>query len=653
MDNCKLRKILFEAEPFVNQGKTHIFLGSPFSDALDKTTVEAGNMFSPGMWSFGVFNMICDGEILYDYTNCTEKTWKFDEAAYPVIKSGYACENLFTLSSSLFQLGSYGVYGVDFCETDITAYKAGLSFIIAIGEEGPAGGEISKIKEIDGGIEVNSVKIIFETPPDTIIISENVKSAYAVFGIGGQQKNVKFKVLHAFTDRVFGNCARVNSFDTLDFNTAKDAAVKDWNTFRTKLICPDERIEKTYNNSLFHILSAMETGLPRISQWNYPVFWIRDCVIVLRALDYAGRSDLARISCDYLSDLIFCGGFGSESDNPGEGIWALAGHYHYTQDKNWLESVFSGICKRVDWIMKMLTAETPLFRASDARTVFGLNQPGVNIVCLENNDGTVHGRMDWHSPDFYINCWCYCGLYEAAALAEILGEVEKATAWKNSAVTLKEKITEKLLPALGNDRDSCISPYPCDIYGKDDKVFAEWFDNWYKSHRLTKDGNRNPEGLWTYFEAAQIHNAFLMGNTDGAWAALDGFLSDDRFGDLSVFIEGRFGGAENLPYSNAPQNKRGWLKDGALAGNMPHNWTSAETFNLIREMFVREDFENNRLLLANFVPKIWRKPGNEFGARNIPTMFGDISFIIKFGENGDYESEVKFAGKPADYKIML
>ena len=645
MDICKLQKILTDSEPFVNIGKTHLFLGSPFSDSIDKTTVEAGNIFSPGMWTFGIYNMISDGETLYNYNNCTDKSWKFDN--YPVLKSAYAGDS-FTLTSSLFQLSTYGACGVDFYEADITADKDS-AFILAIAEEGPAGGEIRSIKEISGGIEVNSVKILFETVPDKIIISDNMKSAHIIFNISGTL-NVKFKAVHAFKERIFGSYTRTNSFDTLAFADAKSAAMKEWNKFRTKLICPDERLQKTYNNSLFHILSAMETGLPRISQWNYPVFWIRDCIIVLRALDYAGRTDLARTGCDYLSDLLFSGGFGSESDNPGEGIWALAGHYYYTQDKEWLRSIFAGICKRVDWIKRMLTAQEPIFRSSDARSVLGVNQPGVNIVCLENNDGVVHGRMDWHSPDFYINCWCHCGLKEAAALAEILGETDKSADWKLAADTLKDKITEKLLPGIGNDRDSCIAPYPCNIYGKDDKAFTDWFGEWFKSHRLKPDGNRNPEGAWTYFEAAQIHNAYLLGYADEAWTALDGFMSDERFGDTDIYIEGNFGGAENLPYSNAPPYKKGWLKSGALGGNMPHNWTSAETFNLIREMFIKEDFENNRLLLANFVPEIWRKPGNEFGVENMPTMFGDVSFMIKFGENGTYESDVKFNG---NYEIML
>jgi hypothetical protein len=94
--------------------------------------------------------------------------------------------------------------------------------------------------------------------------------------------------------------------------------------------------------------------------------------------------------------------------------------------------------------------------------------------------------------------------------------------------------------------------------------------------------------------------------------------------------------------------KKGWLKEGACGGNMPHNWTSGEVFTMLRDMFAVEDMENNRLILANCVPKEWRKPGMSFGAKNLPTVFGEISYIINFNENGGYM--VDFEGN-ADYVI--
>jgi hypothetical protein len=370
---------------------------------------------------------------------------------------------------------------------------------------------------------------------------------------------------------------------------------------------------------------------------------------VLRALEYAGLTDLTRAGCDYLSDLIFSGGFGCESDNPGEGIWALAYHYAMTKDKKWLEEIYPGIQKRVEWICKMMAAKEPLFLAGDARTPWCLTQPGANIVCLASNGGLVHGRMDWHSPDFYINNWCCRGLRDAAKLADVIGDAGSAKEWRGLAERMKMKISENLIPLSEgvNERDGCVTPYPCGVFGKDDKEFKGWFGDWFRENRLDERGQRRPENDWTYFEAAQIHNAFLLGFTDMAWRALDGFLSDGRFGENYIFTEGKFGGTENLPYNNMPEN-RGWLKEGASGGNMPHNWTGAEVFTMLRDMFVAEDTENGRLVLANCVPDAWRGPGNRFGVKNMPTVFGEISYMITFGDEGRYT--VEFEGN-ADYAI--
>ena len=188
-------------------------------------------------------------------------------------------------------------------------------------------------------------------------------------------------------------------------------------------------------------------------------------------------------------------------------------------------------------------------------------------------------------------------------------------------------------------------------YGADDNDFKNWFRKWYRKNRIDENNNRKSENLWTYFEAAQIHNAFLLGYAEDAWKSLDGFLDDPRFGGMSIYFESEYSGTEMLPYNNAP-DKKGWLKKGAIGANMPHNWTSAEMFNLLRDMFVREDLNNNKLLLANGIPEIWRKPGNKIGVKNMPTMFGEVSYMITFKENGNYDIDYKNE-TPAEYSVML
>ena len=401
----------------------------------------------------------------------------------------------------------------------------------------------------------------------------------------------------------------------------------DWqNQMPSRVHAPDPRIARLWNRSAYHLLAAMENGLPRIGVANYPVFWMRDCVLVLRALDLVGRFDLGRAGCDYLAPLIFSGGFGAESDAPGEGIWALVSHASITQDFAWLKSHFPLIKQRVEWLERMTEADAPIRCVGENRLPAYLETPGIDLLCLASENGLIRGRMDWHSPDFYINCWAVAGFRLAAHTATEIGEESLARAWAYRADRLEEALAKYLLPAYGNDRDSIVVPHPTGVLLGHTKTLRAKFEAWFRANRLHPDGTRRPEPLWTYFEVGQLHNAFRLGLDDLAWHSLDGLLSEGGTAawDVSAFPEGAPGGAEYLPYRNGA-GRRGWLDpQNALGGNMPHGWTAAEWIMLLRDLFVRDD--DDRLVLAPHLPAAWRVPGARFGAQGLPTRFGLVSY---------------------------
>lgn len=200
-----------------------------------------------------------------------------------------------------------------------------------------------------------------------------------------------------------------------------------------------------------------------------------------------------------------------------------------------------------------------------------------------------------------------------------------------------------LLADCGNDRDPVVTPYPTGVLTGDKRLRSR-FAGWYRARRLDPDGTRRTEPLWTYFEAAQIHNAMLPGLTREAWVNLDGMLADG--GDASVYGEGKPGGGEMLPFRNG-DGLRGWLnRQTAAWGNMPHNWTNAEMVNLIRDLFVREEAEG--IVLGSGVPSPWLAPGSSFGVRNMPTTQGVVSYEVRIGAGG--KPEVKYDG-PAPYRL--
>lgn len=160
--------------------------------------------------------------------------------------------------------------------------------------------------------------------------------------------------------------------------------------------------------------------------------------------------------------------------------------------------------------------------------------------------------------------------------ADALDKPNLARAWAGRADRLEEAIAARLLPAYGSERDPVVAPHPTGALSGHADALRGQFETWFRAHRLGPDGTRVPERLWTYFEAAQVHNAFRLGLDDLAWAGLDGMLDEGGTAEwkVSAWGEGLPGGAEGLSDRNGA-GRRGWLDpQTAQSGNMPHGWTA-------------------------------------------------------------------------------
>jgi len=623
-----------------NRGITHVFLGDPMSDAADKTTVEPGNAFSPGVWTCGASVHVEVGGELFS-PDAIEGDWRFDESEgfSPVLLSRVRCGDDLTLENRLTHRGGEGSEGADFCGVELYASRAVKGrLLVCVRDIGPAGGHLSHLAwngvalELDGGARLTPRRApdaVLVSPPDEAFDCPAALLAFDFDLLEGQSAFVAFKTEHGFAHRAFGNAVPLaRPFEHLDVTDALQSAYAQWKiALPSRVWCPDPRVEGAWNGAGFHILAAMENGLPRIGAVNYPTFWIRDAVLVLRALDAIARADLARIGCDFLSTLDFGGGFGAESDAPGEGIWALCEHGAITGDTQWMREQMPHIARRVRWIEKMLDAKAPIRRASDGRIPhYGL-APSSSILCLASQNGLIHGRMDWHSPDFYINCWALAGLRLAIQAAKSVGQSAQVAGWQARADALEAALDSHGLEQWGQERDPAVAPHPSG-YGQNNPTMRAKFEAWYRENRLNPDGSRRAERAWTYFEAAHAHNALLLGFREWAWVTLEGMLSDGQ-NNQWAWSEGEPGKSEFLPFGNG-EGRRGWL-DPALsrAGNMPHNWTSAELLLALRSVFVVER-DGEPLQLGMGVPASWRQSGARFGVENLPIRGGKLSFEATF-----------------------
>jgi len=652
-----------------NKGRMHVFLGHPDSDGSDKTVVEPGNTFSPGLWTCGVSLWIetPDGRLWTPDTLEDEAvTWGFTDErdGPPVLDARWAAGREVEVTSRLCHLGGIGSEGVDFCEAALSASEGvgrveGVCTLV-VRDIGPAGARIESLDWDAGALALQvggGPRIVVEnTPQEVVIIPADAEfdSPLALlrypFTLGpGQTLPLSFKADHGFAGRVGAGLIPLRKpYNMLTVEKGITQSCLDWIGRRPgRLICPDARLARVWDRSAYHLQAAMENGLPRSGVANYPAFWMRDGVLILRALDVMGRADLGRTGCDYLAPLLFSGGFGAEADAPGEGIWALVSHAQITQDFAWLAPHFPHIQRRAEWLERMTEADAPVRRVGENRLPAYGDMPGVNLLFPASQDGLLRGRMDWHSPDFYINCWAVAGFRLAAQAAGELGKPAPARAWADRADRLEDALAKHLLPAYGNERDPVVTPHPTGVLAGHTDTLRAQFEAWFRAHRLGPDGMRAPERLWTYFEVAQVHNAFRLDLDDLAWTGLDGLLGEGGTSswDVSAFGEGLPGGSECLPLRNG-EARRGWLDpQAAQAGNMPHGWTAAEWILLLRDLFVRDD--GDRLVLGPHIPRTWLLPGARFGARDLPTRLGLVSFLATVGDGG--EIDLEYDG-PEDYE---
>lgn len=617
-----------------NRGSTHIFLGDPRSDGCDKTVVEPGNVYSPGVWTCGISLWTAAGRRLASPETIDEKDidWCFSakDGFAPVIEARYTMLGV-AVHHRLAHIGGEGANGADFNEVRITPSKKGTDILIAVRDVGPAGAKIRSL-DWDAGTQTllvnGSLRLTMETAAACVIFPADKKfdSPIAIISvrIPNDGSSIRFRTEHGFAGRTYTQfLPEERPFSKVSVSEGIARTETQWkHTLPARIIAPDERIVRAYEASAQHMLAAMECSLPRIGAVNYPHFWMRDCVIVLRALDRIGRHDLARIGCDHLAPMYFSGGFGAESDAPGEGVWALAQHARMNSDREWAKTIFPHIEARIAWLKRMLSAKTIIRAVTENRVPHSINSPGINVLCLPAKHGLIDGRMDGHKPNLYINAWAYAGFSFGAEAAVLAGRNDRAAQWRARAADIDARIAEHLLPEYGNDRDPIVSPYPTGVLAGQRKALSERFASFYRSKRLDASGRRRPEKAWTYFEAAQAHNAMLLGLREEAWTTLSGMLDDGAW-PVHAWIEGAAGGNEHLPFRN-DIGARGWLSEKAHGGNMPHNWTSAEMITFIRDMFVRDD--GDALVLGDGIPSAWLYDGAVFGVSDMPTRYGAVSY---------------------------
>jgi len=653
---------------------SHMVLGIPGSMECYKTWVEPGNSFSPGVCSFGVSIWIRDEADQALYTPETMPLdafeWHFREGELPVVVSEWDCGQTH-VESRLSVLEEKPHVYADALRLILTSGQAKkLTVYLVVRSYGACGGPIESARENGDGkiIEVNGYPLIHglkrfddfaavdcygeERDIGSCIVKNNwprsrrasdkcgwcsLAAAYHVALAPGERRELSWVFPIYLPKSIASHLVKYESSLTMSAAEREEEAARRWRERMSPLeiSVPDRQFNDMFHATMLHMLMMITGDDVRIETGFYPLFWLRDGVYILNALEKGGFPELVEKALNRLIAGDFYGGFSSEADAPAEGIWALAQHYLFTGNRKWLESAYPAIRRKADWIERMMrTGETLYDYSTEMVTSFIRASMANGLVCHPAKDGLIQGNMDHHIPLYWINCWAIFGLRLSAQCADALGLEEDSQKYR----ALAEELYGSLLryypkdfretPELQGIYSFSVALWPSEVF--DPETVREEFDIWWKTWRC-RDGEYNVAWDWSYFECAQGHNYLRLGEWDRYAAILKRFRDHQDVPGLYGYNEGKnsvktdgqptYGGQDwgfgnILPY-------RGWDRFDC---NMPHNWTGSELYLMLRDALLFE--KGDELVVGAGILPEWLGDGKTVRVQNAPTHFGRVSYEL-------------------------
>ncbi len=688
-----IQKLAEHPEWIAPRSAQRVFLGEPGAPEATKTTVEPGNVFSPGMKTFGVTWWLrfpqTDVFFATEEASIDSLKWHYEQGYLPVIHCDTHFEGL-DVRHTLFQDGTHHNQSEAVCAClalkSISVEPKTVQVFIALRSLGPAGGPIQDLRVGDDARSIWLVKrnlplLGFDLPPNAIGCDVGDPSPLARKGIvpletqshDGQgwcfglarfditlNEGQTWQLCFDCPQQTYGNLQN-DITSTVNprpekFASRVESHLKIW---QNRLNSLDLHVsDDTFRNAFFaglqHMLTAVVFDQARIAPLSYPLPWLRDSVFIIRCFDLAGLHELARAATEYCARNDFFGGFGAEGDAPGEGIWALIEHYRVTKDKDWLRKIYPAVQRKVEWLFRMRRTTVPIQIPTDTPILaFAQAERAAGVICLAAQEGIIMGAMD-HGIQYslgWVNQWALAGLREAVYAADQLGFTEDAQQYDAEAKTLQialESYATSHDHFFRDERTVNSLLWPTQAWTNSpllDSVKTS-FTTWWSANRF-KEGYFEPEPYWLYFEFAQAHNALLMGERDIVWQVLNYRFRHQDVPGLYGWREGGNGvGTENAVHGVTLINQlRGCHKFEDIT---PHGWSHAEMWLLQRAILV-EEWGNGLLLFAG-VPEAWLTPNETIAFNGFPTAFGTVSAALQVATDS-HSATITIGG--ADDGILL
>ncbi|MFW5960140.1 MAG: hypothetical protein ACOCSE_03350, partial [Chitinivibrionales bacterium] len=522
--------------------------------------------------------------------------------------------------------------GSDFLSMNIKGSLDGRGFlVIALRPFNPEGVSfIHKIKTSDNRRiwEINAKnRLILDKAPDRVILSNYQEGDFhqKIQEDQGERESIKCSIGMASGGALYPlQNSEENIEIQIPLTTATKTDLKEekplppeiWDRSLegvSLLNLNESRYTFLYESSLRTLLLHSSGKKVLAGPYTYKHFWVRDAVIIGYALLKTGKTDKTANIIDQTLQYQRPSGYirsqNGEWDSNGQVLWLI----------NELEQV-TNTDKILKWEKRILRAGEWIIRKrlSEKGDEFtdGLMPAGFSAEHLGPNDNY-----------YWDTFWSIAGLSSASVLCRKLDRNKasekflriKQEMLKSAGASLhavESKLATSVMPASPHRRpdSGCIgslnASYPLRIMKPDDNRITETvdylFDNCMVNKALFHDISHS--GINPYL-TLHIAQAMLRNNDRRYRLLVDGIA--DLASDTGQWPEGIH-----------PQLKTGCMGDGE------HVWAASEWLLMIRNMFIREEVSEDKLILCSGIYNEWLKKGETISFGPSPTKWGNVTLDI-------------------------
>jgi len=421
---------------------------------------------------------------------------------------------------------------------------------------------------------------------------------------------------------------------------------------------PHEKTHNLMRAGLQYLLIARnkigDDYIQFVSKIQFPRFFFRDSIFIQRSYDLYGHPDFAGECIRYIQGTICVGstkvvksnrtvGARSTAVKPdvydrldlskyGHRLWNYCEHFLFTGDKQFAKEVMPEVRGLINWI-EFVIARDPM-----------------GIIPISS---FWDGEFIWNGHRMADNFWMLAGLRAAKRMGRQLDNpslVQKADSVLNKLQPAVVKAIEKSMKdagyisgamerwtspynnGWGEDRanlcmvwpSGAVEPNHPSVTATIDKIRSRYEEG------ITGHYSDRPGALFLYRTLWVMQQELARGN------------QEQVVKDLYAIIAHT--GSTQAGY------EAGW---GSREGIETHGWFWARYISFIRNMLVREEWDDTLHILST-VPAEWAKVGNKIGVTDAPTHYGNFSFTETIRADGaDIKIKSSWRQKPKAIVLHL